>query len=800
MGGRFHRNVHLLQEQVEALKADTKIQVFATDINSRAIGTARAGNYPDSISGDISPERLEKYFNYDKEAGTYRINKNIREMLIFSEQDFIMDPPYSRLDLISCRNLLIYMGAGLQKRLIPMFHFALLPGKFLFLGNSESIGEFHDLFAITDLNGKLFQAKFENTSSRKLIIRKYLPLLIENDAFPRQTENFPKDLKSAYREMAERTMIQQCVPVGVLVNAHGDIFYLHGRTGMYLEPAPDEVVTNILKMAREGLKRDLMTSLHQAATTGTVVTRKGLKVKTNGHFTCVDLTVRPVSSSTSAIMTEEVMPDAESKFMVILEEVAEVIQKRMEETPLVPKGHDNLNFRLSEAESMIDSLQKELQAKEEYLKSAVEELETSNEEMQSVNEELQSTNEELGTSKEELQSVNEELVTVNNDLQSKLSDLTRLNNDISNLLAGTGIGTVFVDRQLRIISFTPAATRIINLIPSDLGRPVAHTVSNLVGYDRLVPDALEVQVTELPKELEVLTTDGVWYTMRILPYRTRENVVEGVVINFVDITELKQARDKILEINRDLEKRVQYGIEEIRAKDHIMIAQSRLAAMGEMIRNIAHQWRQPLNALGLMIQNIAVAYENSRLCDAYIQTFKSKTMNLIQHMSQTITDFSNYFKPSNEKMKFSMQDIIRKTVDLVEPGLKDEGISLTSKMDNDCEISGYSNEFGQVLLNLIQNAKEAFLQKKTGDKWILISVTALEKETCVNISDNAGGIPAEILDKVFDPYFTTKESGTGIGLYMSRMIIENQMKGRLNVGNTSEGAEFTITLKGSSVE
>ena len=316
---------------------------------------------------------------------------------------------------------------------------------------------------------------------------------------------------------------------------------------MYLEPAPGEAgINNILKMAREGLRRDLITALHKAAGTKEIVRCPGLRVKTNGDFTTVNLTIRPVAPRPAAT------PEA-PLYLVVLEEapalpalsLAEVSLPNGPPSHLVssdqssdPDGFDGLT-----AGVRIAALKQELRAKEEYLQTANEELETSNEELKSsneelqlVNEELQSTNEELETSKEELQSLNEELATVNAELQTKVADLSRANNDMNNLLSGTGIATVFVDHRLRILRFTPTATQIINLILSDTGRPVGHIVSNLVGYDRIVADAQAVLDTLVPKELDVQTTEGRWYTLRILPYRTLDNVIEGAVITFVGCT------------------------------------------------------------------------------------------------------------------------------------------------------------------------------------------------------------------------------------------------------------------------
>jgi len=541
----------LLQEHLETLKQSFNVQIFATDIDSIAIATARTGLYPASIAADISPERLGRFFLAESDGSMYRINKSIRDMLVFSEHDLVRDPPFSRLDLISCRNLMIYMGGELQKRLIPIFRYALNPGGFMFLGTSETVGEFGDMFATLDRKLKLYQRKDDIHGTRRTALGHFLPFTSMEGKASQTSGKTPATGKLPLRELAEQAILNQITLVGVLVNAQGVILYLHGRTGMYLEPAPGEAgVNNILKMAREGLRRDLTTALHKATVTKETVRCEGLRIKTNGHFTMANLIVCPVLTNINSTLEDTL-------FLVLLEETSDAATPVATESAVPPLGVDC--DADADVDARISALKQELRAKEEYLQTTNEELETSNEElkssneeMQSINEELQSSNEELETSKEELQSVNEELATVNAELQTKVTDLSQANNDMNNLLAGTGIATVFVDHQLRILRFTPAATQIINMIISDVGRPVRHIVSNLVGYDSLVADAQAVLDTLTPKEVEVETTEGKWYTMRIRPYRTLDNVIEGAVITFFDITATKNAQEMLKRANEQL--------------------------------------------------------------------------------------------------------------------------------------------------------------------------------------------------------------------------------------------------------
>lgn len=538
----------LLAEHQEALKQNFKLQVFATDIDSRAIATARIGRYPASIAADIAPERLTRYFTLEADGDTYRIHKNIRDLLIFSEQDVIKDPPFSKLDLISCRNLLIYLGSELQKKLIPLFHYALNPGGQLFLGTSETVGEFSSLFSASDRKLKLYKRKDDGNNAQQVSLGRFQPPAPAlASAAPHAPQKGASFGKTPLRELTEQSLLQQMAPTGALVNGRGDVLYLHGRTGMYLEPSPGEAgISNILKMAREGLRRDLTTALHKAVGTKAAVRVSGVRVKTNGHFTPVDLIVCPVEAAQEAALETPL-------FLVILGEgrPSDLDGAKPEE-----RDGDDGEVANVDADVRILELKQELRAKDEYLKSTNEELETSNEELksaneelQSVNEEMQSSNEELETSKEELQSVNEELATVNTELQTKVIDLSRANNDMNNLLSGTGIATIFIDYNLNILRFTPAATQIINLILSDVGRPVAHIVSKLVGYDSLVADAQGVLETLIPKELDVQTIDGRWYTMSIRPYRTLNNVIEGAVLTFFDITEERLAKEALRKAN-----------------------------------------------------------------------------------------------------------------------------------------------------------------------------------------------------------------------------------------------------------
>ncbi|SDB51964.1 two-component system, chemotaxis family, CheB/CheR fusion protein [Desulfonatronum thiosulfatophilum] len=555
----------LLAEQRAALNLNVTVQIFATDIDDRALTKARAGFFPANIAADISEQRLKNFFTRDVDRDGYRANKNIREMLIFSEQNVVRDPPFSRIDLISCRNLLIYMGGGLQKRLIPLFHYALTPDGYLFLGSSESVGDFGDLFTTLDRKWKLYQHKRDRFGARHPDLVHLLPSMTrKKKAFEHSAQKKEPDQKSPVRRLSEQMLLEHYGAAAALIRDHGDILYLHGRTGMYLEPEPGEAaVNNVLRMARLGLRTELSVALHKSAVKREIVRSYGVKVKTNGHMTVCNLTIYPVSAS-----RREAIETGGPLFLIVLEQARSAFPEHSQHAhqfadpslradKSVAPDEETPDFEQMDASEQIASLQEEIRMKDNSLQSTLEELETSNEElqstneeMQSINEELQSTNEELETSKEELQSVNEELTTVNAQLQTYVTELTRANNDMNNLFAATGVGTLFVDTELHIVRFTPATTQVINLIKGDVGRPIGHIVTKLKNYDSLMEDIQGVLDSLGSKDIEVRNTDGDWYLIKIRPYRTQDNVIEGAVITFLDINSQKETRDKLREVER----------------------------------------------------------------------------------------------------------------------------------------------------------------------------------------------------------------------------------------------------------
>ena len=382
----------LFQEQMEVLKQIFKILIFATDIDAKAIETARNGVYPSSILADVSSKRLDSFFTQESD-NNYRIKKTIRDMIIFSEQDIIKDPPFSKLDLISCRNLMIYMNKELQKKLISIFHYALKPDGVLFLGSSEAVGDFESFFEIIDRKSKLYRKK--NDTNEFLPIGTFTQLQLKSKETSKLFNKTQIESKFQLRELTEQTILQHNTPVGVLVNQHGDILYLHGRTGKYLELASGEINLNILKMAREGLQQKLSIDLHKAVVHKEPVFHPGLQVKTNGDFTTVNMVVRPVNVGSDTA--------AETKlFMITFEEMRTWEKDQKEKVGAIYADDSTFDNTIVE-ETRILELKRELHKKEELLKATNEELETSNEELKSYNEEMQSINEELQSTNEELE-------------------------------------------------------------------------------------------------------------------------------------------------------------------------------------------------------------------------------------------------------------------------------------------------------------------------------------------------------------------------------------------------------------
>lgn len=502
----------------------TSIQIFATDIDSDAIDIARKGLFNSSILADVSDERINQYFT--KEGELFRINTTIREMVVFAPHDVIKDPPFTKLDLISCRNLLIYLEPILQKRIMNIFHYCLNPGGMMLLGSSENENAQNNHFTPIDPKLKLYKSTSVATGSDLM----GFPSSFLHKNTQQLEETKPTKTTENIQSMADQLLLQRFAPASILINQVGDIIYITGRTGLYLEPAAGKANMNIYDMARTGLRIELPGAIRKAKQSHDPVKLQNIKVDTNGGTQIVNITFQCLEKPASM------------KGLIII-----VFYDQPTPTPTILKGLKNgekdqiTNNRGKELELEFElqSTREELQNTREEMQAAQEALKSANEEMQSTNEELQSTNEELTTSKEEMQSLNEELQTINAELQSKIVEYIASNNDMKNLLNSTDIATLFLDNELNIRRFTDQLTKLFKLRQTDIGRPFTDMVTDL-NYPEMANHANEVLKSLVYKETSVSTHDGRWFTVRIMPYKTFDDCIDGLVITLIDITKSRQ--------------------------------------------------------------------------------------------------------------------------------------------------------------------------------------------------------------------------------------------------------------------
>jgi two-component system, chemotaxis family, CheB/CheR fusion protein len=612
----------VLHEYMDEQKRAFNVQIFGTDLDPQAIAAARLARFPSNIALDVSPERLQRFFEKD-ETG-YRVKNEIREDLIFAEHNVLQDAPFTRLDLLSCRNLLIYLEIDLQNRLLPIFHFTLRPGGVLFLGTAESIGSHLNLFLTIDKRWKFFQRRDGRHQHLALAMPlksgKSEPAEPENREVPSSLQDH--DILGHTRQM----LLERFSPPCVVTTEKGDVLYIHGQIGRYLDPMPGRMSTNIIDMVREGLRLELRMAIGRAAAT-------------QGEYVCRPV---PVEGDAVQFVRMAIRPCGREGLMWVVFEEVEVPPV----VKLSPRARRRASqSRESELEQELQQTLETFQTTSEELQAANEELRSANEELQSINEEHQSTNEELETSKEELQSLNEELISLNSELSAKVEQANRVENDLKNLLDSLRVGVIFLDTEMRIVRYTPEATRLVKLIPSDLGRPIGDLVSylpNLEEHARAVLDKL------VPREMEVQTDDRTWFLMRLMPYRTLDNVITGVVLTFDDITAGKKADENarhyiesILDTIRlpflvlDSGLRVRsanaafYDLFQVRAEDTI----------GERLYNLGNrQWNIP--ALRQLLENLLAESKdvNDYVVEHTFPTIGPRRMVLNAHLVEPASE------------------------------------------------------------------------------------------------------------------------------------------------------------------
>lgn len=528
----------LLREHMPKAHSAPRLQIFASDIDEQSLQIARVGRFPSTIAADVPPARLERYFA--REDGTYRIASDLRETCLFSSHNLLRDAPFSKLDLVACRNLLIYLSPELQSRLIPLFHYALNDGGFLFLGSSENVTRHSRLFSTVDKVHRIFL--------RRPQIERRLPEfpLTAPDGRRGQLATTPRGAADhePLQTLAERQILDRYSPAYVVINSDGELLHGSARTGKYLELPSGAPRIDVFSMARPGLRPDLRAAVHKAASTGQVAVQKNVTVGTNGGRQTINLTVHPL----------RIAAGADPIYMVVFQDIGGIT---LPSDSAADSAEELESATLRQLEMELKATRERLQTTTEELESSNEELKSGNEELSSMNEELQSANEELETSKEELQSINEELQTVNAELNARVEELSRANSDIANLLESTQIATLFLDRNLAIKSFTPAARDLFHLVESDTGRPITHVRARFQS-DTVQEDAGRVLRTLSTIERQVGSSDtDAQYIMRMMPYRTVDNVIGGVVVTFVDITRITAAETRIGELTLDLRNRVQ---------------------------------------------------------------------------------------------------------------------------------------------------------------------------------------------------------------------------------------------------
>jgi two-component system CheB/CheR fusion protein len=506
------------------------VQIFATDVSEEAIRQARAGSYPASIANDVSPERLRRFFT--KLDGSYRIAKSVRDVCVFARQDITRDPPFSRLDLILCRNVLIYLSTALQRRLMHVFHYALRSGRFLVLGHAETIGMHSDLFQLEDRRHRVYAKKGVDLATTGPFSVEPPPMR----TLPSRTVVPPHDDGRSVQGEVNRLLLDRYAPAGVVVDEDLQIVHFRGATGPYLEPAAGDPSLHLFKMAREGLLHGLRTVFNEARLSGRVARQSGVQVRQNGGWHPVSVEVVPLAAADKRHFLILFQPEADP---------GEPVHKPADRA-LPPDAN--------ERDHRQQLLEDELAASRTYLQSIIQELEAANEELQSANEEilssneeLQSTNEELDTAKEELQSTNEELNTVNDELHGRNEELSRANSDLMNILSSVQIAILIVSSDLRVRRFTPMAERTLNLIATDVGRPIGHIKPNL-DFAELEQSIREAIDTVTPVERQVQDRQGNWYALRIRPYKSVDNRIDGAVLSLFDIDALHRQEVELREM------------------------------------------------------------------------------------------------------------------------------------------------------------------------------------------------------------------------------------------------------------
>ncbi|ARU63976.1 histidine kinase [Tumebacillus avium] len=847
----------LFRQYLYEREIDLNIRIFATDLDQESIQYASQGSYTPDLTKAVPKTYLDRYFV--KKGDLYQVSKEIRKMVVFAPHNIIKDPPFVNLDLVSCRNMMIYFQTDVQHKLLSLFHFALRTEGFLFLGPSESIGKLTNLY--TPLNKKwnlyrcLEQPNPTLTGAFGIPVRK-------KESVSRRAIQPRADYQTVKRaDDLYATLLDEFMGPAIIIDQNQNVVHTFGDLGRYMTVPRGRMNFHVHKMVNAQLSVILSTGLHKVRKDQTTVTYKDIQL-TDAEGVCLNLTIKPFSSDKYLGWT-----------MIIFEEV----ESRPELVEHVYHVEHDLKTNMR-----IRDLERELQYAQESLQATVEELETSNEELQSTNEELIASNEELQSTNEELQSVNEELISVNTEHQRKIQELTELNNDMDNFLISTKIGTIFLDHNMYIRRFTPSVTEIINLLEVDIGRPIHH-ISHKLLYGDLYEDAKQVLTTNITLEKEIQCIQGRWYSMGILPYRTTENYIKGVVITFVDITDLKMANKELKKLSyaiqqspgtvliTDVTGMVEYvnpkfveqtgyeldemigkhlrdlfadpfseeayqqawealqlggkwsgeirnrrrngevfweeaaflpirneegaiihflkaaqDITEQKKTEELLRKSEMHSAVGQLAAGIAHEIRNPLTSLKGFLQLIQAEGEKN---EAYIKIMLSE----FTRIETIINELLLLSKP--HVLNFKSEDalvILHDVLTLFESQALLNQVtmhrSLTTVLP---EIYCVDNQIKQVLINLLKNAIEAM---PSGGNIYVSATQHSDSAVLISIEDEGVGIPEEKIQRLGEPFFTTKETGTGLGMMVSNKIIENHNGSITVTSKVDVGTKVEILL------
>jgi two-component system, chemotaxis family, CheB/CheR fusion protein len=740
----------LFREQIVASKRNIKLQVFASDVDPDAVTAAREGLYPETIEADISPERLDRFFT--KEGHSYRVSPEVREAVVFTVQDVLADPPFARLDLVSCRNLLIYLRPEAQAKVIALFHFALREGGLLLLGSSETVGSAGDCFTVISKAERLYRH-----SGRMRPGELHFPASAAASARvpARPEQGRPRAHQVALADLCRRLVLETYAPAAILINRNHECLYSLGPTDRYLRVAPGQPTHDLLAMTRQGLRARLGSAIQLASRDNARIVVEAGRMAHDGTEPAFSIVVQPVLSA------------GEDLLLVCF--IDQPKRDRGRARPAAPRDAP----RTAELEQELEATRTELRGAIRNLEISSEEQTAINEEALSVNEEYQSTNEELLASKEELQSLNEELTALNSQLQETLERQRTTSNDLQNILYSTDVATVFLDADLRIRFFTPAASLLFSVIPGDVGRPLAD-LKPLAADGALLTDARAVLQTNAPIEREIEAQTGAWYVRRILPYRTDSGTVEGVVITFTDITERRQVADALKLAER----------------------QSQLANLSKsrFLAAASHDLRQPLQTLTLvqgLLEKMVEGVEPQKLIARL-----GETLSAMSGMLNTLLDINQIEAGTvrTEMVGFPINDLLDQ--------LRGEFIYNARARELDfrvvrCGLSVRSDPglLGQMIRNLLSNA-----MKYTKRGKVLLGCRRHDGMLSIDIWDTGIGIPETELGAIFEEYHqldnVARERSRGLGLGLSIVqrlgtLLGHRVRVRSNPG---KGSVFSIEV------